>query len=63
MKFNDELRALEVEIFKPKKDRRIRKIKAAWAAWCRTQEPKPWWKKLKIFPAFMGRGGDGKAGG
>ena len=42
-----ELKALEAEIFKGRKDRRIGLIRGAWAVYMKTLEP--WWKRwLKI---------------
>ena len=39
-----ELKTLEAEIFKGKKERRIQKIRDAWAAYMNTLKPRPWWK-------------------
>lgn len=46
MKMSPELQALETEIFKGRKDRRIGLIREAWAAYMKTLEPKPWWRRL-----------------
>ena len=45
--FSKELRELETEIFRYRKERRIGLIREAFAAYLKTLE-NPWWKRLKL---------------
>uniref|UniRef100_A0A6H1ZGN8 Uncharacterized protein n=1 Tax=viral metagenome TaxID=1070528 RepID=A0A6H1ZGN8_9ZZZZ len=47
-----ELKRLEMEVFKSRKDRRIKNIREAFAAYCRSLEPK---KRGFWFSLFSGR--------
>ena len=51
---NEQLKALEKEIFKGRRDRRIGLIREAWAVYMKTLE-RPWWKRcLKAIGNFLG---------
>ena len=53
-----ELRNLEAEIFKKKKDRRIDDIRVAWGVYLKTLEKKPLLKRLweGVIMKYMTRG-------
>lgn len=57
---NEQLKALEAEIFKHRKTRRIGRIREAWAAYMKSLELAPcqlypWWKRLfKAIGEFLG---------